>query len=112
MAARKPPIKVSDQEIVNSIYDNHGNLRLAAKKLRIAYGTLLSRMKHCPEARQAKVDAAADFIDVSEDNIYNELLNGNWQVSKWVLERRCPEKWGNKSQVPTKEDWPEEITEE
>ena len=108
----KIPVKVSDQEIVNAIYDNHGNLRIAAGKLKISYGTLLHRMKHCPEAKQAKLDAVADMIVIAEDNIYNELLNGNWQASKFVLERLNRDKWGNNPQIIVNEAWPEAITEE
>lgn len=112
MAARKPPVKVSDQEIVNAIYDNHGNLRIAAKKLRIAYGTLISRMKHCPEAKRAKLDACGDMVEIAEDNIYNDLLNGDPLTSRFVLERLAKEKWGRNQQVAPKEAWPEAITEE
>ena len=93
--AKKPPVKVNDQEIINAITDCHGNLRMAAGKLKIAYGTLISRMKHCPEARQAKLNAVCDMITIAEDNILNELLSGNWQASKFVLERLNREKWGN-----------------
>ena len=93
--ARKPPVSVNDQEIVNAITDCHGNLRMAAGKLKIAYGTLINRVKHCPEARQAKMDAVGDMVTIAEDNMLNELLSGNWQASKFVLERLSREKWGN-----------------
>ena len=93
--ARKPPIVVNDQQIINAITDCNGNLRMTAGKLKIAYATLLNRMKHCPEAKQAKENAVADMIEIATDNIYNELLNGNWQASKFVLERLSREKWGN-----------------
>lgn len=93
--AKKPPVTVNDQEIINAITDCHGNLRMAAGKLKIAYGTLINRIKHCPEAQQAKLDAVGDMITIAEDNMLNELLSGNWQASKFVLERLSREKWGN-----------------
>jgi hypothetical protein len=92
--ARKPPVKVSDQEIVNAVDACHGNYRMAAGKLKIDYATLLRRAKHNPEIEKAKLDACADMITLAEDNVYNELLTGNPQISKWVLERLSREKWG------------------
>lgn len=93
--SRKPPIIVTDQAIINSIYDMHGDLRAAASKLKISYGTILNRMKHCPEAKRAKEDAVSEMIEAAENNIWQELLNGNFQASKFVLERLSREKWGN-----------------
>jgi hypothetical protein len=52
------------------------------------------------------------MIEIAEDNIYNELMNGNWQASKFVLERLNREKWGNNPQVVINEAWPEAITED
>lgn len=108
--ARKPPVKVSDVEITNAISDNHGNLRVAAGKLKIAYGTIVARMKHCPEAKQAKVDAIADMIEIAEDVVYNELLSGNFSAAKFTLERLSRDKWGNKPQITNDTDeYPEPI---
>lgn len=91
---RKPPVKVSDQAIINAIYDMHGDLRAAANKLKISYGTILNRMKHCPEAKRAKEDSVSEMIEAAENNIWQELLNGNYQASRFVLERLSREKWG------------------
>lgn len=92
--AKKPPVHVKDQDIVNAVDACHGNYRMAADKLKIAYGTLLRRAKHNPEIEKAKLDACADMIALAEDNVYNELLNGNYQASRFVLERLSREKWG------------------
>lgn len=92
--ARKPPVKVSDQEIINMVDACHGNYRMAAGRLKIDYATLLRRAKHNPEIERAKLDACADMITLAEDNVLNELLNGNFQASKFVLERLSREKWG------------------
>ena len=43
---RKPPVQVSDQEIINMVENCDGNYRLAAGKLRISYATLLRRAQH------------------------------------------------------------------
>lgn len=111
--ARKPPVKVSDQEIVNAIEDSHGHLRSAANKLKISYSTLLTRMKHIPEAQRAKEDAIADMVGVAESNVWEHLLEGNFAASKFVLERLSREKWGSQpAQNPMTGDYPEPIGEE
>lgn len=94
MARKKPPVHVTDQEIVNAVDACNGNYRMAAGRLKIDYATLLRRAKHNPEIERAKLDACADMITIATDNVYNELLAGNPQISKFVLERLSREKWG------------------
>lgn len=94
MAKRKPPVHVTDQEIVNAVDACNGNYRMAAGKLKISYDTLIRRAKHNPEIERAKLDACGNMITIAEDNVLNELLNGNFQASKFVLERLSREKWG------------------
>lgn len=106
---RKPSVKVSDQEIINAVELCNGNYRLAAQKLRIDYGTLIRRAKHNPEIERAKLDACADMVTVAEDNIYNEILNGNYAASKFVLERLARDKWGSQPQQIMVDSYPEPI---
>lgn len=106
---KKPPVSVTDKEIIVAVETCHGNYRMAAKKLRIAYGTLCLRAKHNPEIEQAKLDACADMITIAEDNVYSELLDGNFQASKFVLERLSREKWGNVQVQQTGGVWPSQI---
>lgn len=90
----KPIVKVTDQQIIVALEDCHGSYRLAANKLKIAYGTIINRAKHNPEIKQAVIDAAGDMITMAEDSVYNELLQGNFNAAKFVLERLSKDKWG------------------
>lgn len=96
---RKPIVKTTDAQIIVALEDCHGSYRLAANKLKIAYGTIINRAKHNPEIKQAVIDAAGDMITMAEDSVYNELLQGNFNAAKFVLERLSKEKWGKSVQV-------------
>lgn len=108
---RKPTVIVTDNEIIAAVEFCNGNYRLAAQKLRIDYGTLIRRAKHNPEIEQAKLDACADMVTAAEDNIYNEVLNGNYAASKFVLERLSREKWGSQPQQTLSAEYPKPIGE-
>lgn len=95
----KPVVKVSDEQIIRALEDCHGSYRLAANKLRIAYGTIITRAKHNPDIKQAVFDAAGDMITMAEDSVYNELLQGNFNAAKFVLERLAKDKWGKSVQI-------------
>lgn len=95
----KPIVKVTDQQIIVALEDCHGSYRLAANKLKIAYGTIINRAKNNPEIKQAVIDAAGDMITMAEDSVYNELLQGNFNAAKFVLERLAKEKWGKSVQI-------------
>lgn len=95
----KPIVKVSDEQIIRALEDCHGSYRLAANKLKIAYGTIITRAKHNPDIKQAVVDAAGDMIAMAEDSVYNELLQGNFNAAKFVLERLAKDKWGKSVQI-------------
>lgn len=106
---RKPPVHVSDREIMNAIEFTQGDYKKAAKKLAISYNTLLNRAKKNPEIYQVKLDCLGDWIQIAEMNVYERLLKGDFAASKFVLERLSREKWGNQpAQAPT-ESWPEPI---
>ena len=95
----KPIVKVTDAQIIVALEECHGSYRLAANKLKIAYGTIINRAKHSPEIKQAVIDAAGDMITMAEDSVYNELLQGNFNAAKFVLERLAKEKWGKSVQI-------------
>lgn len=95
----KPIVKVSDEQIIRALEDCHGSYRLAANKLRIAYGTIITRAKHNPDIKQAVFDAAGEMITMAEDSVYNELLQGNFNAAKFVLERLAKDKWGKSVQI-------------
>ena len=101
---KKPPVHVSDQEIINAVEDANGSYRLAAEKLRISYGTVVCRAKRNPEIERAKLDACAEMVSIAEDNIYNALLEGDLPTSRFVAERLDPDKWAKKTQVTNKTD--------
>lgn len=106
---RKPPVHVSDLEIMHAIEATQGDYKKAAKKLAISYQTLLNRAKKNPEIYAVKLDCLGDWIQIAEMNVYEKLLKGDFTASKFVLERLSREKWGNQpTQAPT-EAWPEPI---
>ena len=107
---RKPPVRVSNREIINAVEACEGDYRKAAKKLCISYGTLLVRAKKCPDIYEAKLDCIGDMIQIAEMNVYDRLLLGDFAASKFVLERLAREKWGNQpSQGGGGDQWPDPI---
>ena len=106
---RKPPVKVSDREIMNAIEATQGDYKKAAKKLAISYPTLLNRAKKNPEIYQVKLDCLGDWIQIAEMNVYERLLKGDFAASKFVLERLSRDKWGNQPAQASQEAWPEPI---
>lgn len=106
---RKPPVRVSNREIINAVEACEGDYREAAKKLCISYGTLLVRAKKCPDIYEAKLDCIGDMIQIAEMNVYDRLLLGDFAASKFVLERLAREKWGNQPAQAPQDAWPEPI---
>ena len=106
---RKPPVRVSDREIMNAIEYTQGDYRKAAKKLAISYQTLLNRAKKNPEIYQVKLDCLGDWIQIAEMNVYAKLLKGDFTASKFVLERLSREKWGNQPTQAAPDAFPEPI---
>ena len=106
---RKPPVHVSDREIMNAVESAQGDYRKAAKKLCISYGTLLNRAKKCPEIYAVKLDCLGDWIQIAEQNVYDRLMTGDFAASKFVLERLAKEKWGNQPASTAPEAWPAAI---
>ena len=83
---RKPPVRVSNREIINAVEACEGNYYKAAKKLCISYGTLLIRAKKCPDIYEAKLDCIGDMIQIAEMNVYDKLILGDFAASRFVLE--------------------------
>lgn len=108
---RKPPVRVSNREIINAVESCDGDYKKAAKKLCISYGTLLVRAKKCPDIYEAKLDCLGDMIQIAEMNVYDRLMQGDFAASKFVLERLAREKWGNQPQQGQGDSWPEPIGE-
>lgn len=106
---KKPPVHVSDREIMNAIEATQGDYKKAAKKLAISYATLLNRAKKNPEIYQVKLDCLGDWIQIAEQNVYDRLMKGDFAASKFVLERLAKEKWGNQSATSAPEAWPSAI---
>ena len=106
---RKPPVKVSDREIMNAVEFAQGDYRKAAKKLAISYTTLLNRAKKNPEIYQVKLDCLGDWIQIAEQNVYDRLMKGDFAASKFVLERLSRDKWGNQPAQASQDAWPEPI---
>ena len=106
---RKPPVKVSDREIMNAVEFAQGDYRKAAKKLAISYQTLLNRAKKNPEIYQVKLDCLGDWVQIAEMNVYERLLKGDFAASKFVLERLSRDKWGNQPAQASQDAWPEPI---
>lgn len=95
----KLPVHVSDQEIINALEKFSGNYRMAANKLKISYGTIIKRAQQNPEIKQCRLDMIGDIIEMAEANVYQEVDQGNFAASKFVLERLAKEKWGKSVQV-------------
>ena len=95
----KLPVHVSDQEIINTLEKFSGNYRMAANKLKISYGTIIKRAQQNPEIKQCRLDMIGDIIEMAEANVYQEVEQGNFAASKFVLERLAKEKWGKSVQV-------------
>lgn len=106
---RKPPVRVSNREIINAVEACEGDYRKAAKKLCISYGTLLVRAKKCPDIYEAKLDCIGDMIQIAEMNVYDRLMQGDFAASKFVLERLAREKWGNQPSQGSGDQWPDPI---
>lgn len=95
----KLPVHVSDQEIINTLEKFSGNYRMAANKLKISYGTIIKRAQQNPEIKQCRLDMIGDIIEMAEANVYQEVEQGNFAASKFVLERLAKEKWGKSVQI-------------
>lgn len=106
---KKPPVHVSDREIMNAIEFTQGDFKKAAKKLAISYQTLLNRAKKNPEIYQVKLDCLGDWIQIAEMNVYDRLMKGDFSASKFVLERLAREKWGSQPATSAPDAWPEPI---
>lgn len=113
---RKPPVRVSNREIINAVEACEGDYRKAAKKLCISYGTLLARAKKCPDIYEAKLDCIGDMMDCKEDmirmsirNFYEGVMRGNLTASKFVLERLARDTWGNQPPQGPGDQWPDPI---
>lgn len=107
---RKLPVTVTDIDILHALEKFSGNYRMAANKLKISYGTIIKRASQNPDIKQCRLDMIGDIIEMAESNVYNEVEQGNFQASKFVLERLSREKWGNKPQLtPDNDEYPEPI---
>ena len=106
---KKPPVHVSDREIMNAIEFTQGDYKKASKKLAISYQTLLNRAKKNPEIYQVKLDCLGDWIQIAEQNVYDRLMKGDFAASKFVLERLSRDKWGNQPAQSSQDAWPEPI---
>jgi len=95
----KLPVHVSDQEIINTLEKFSGNYRMAANKLKISYGTIIKRASQNPEIKQCRLDMIGDIVEMAEVNVYQEVEQGNFAASKFVLERLAKEKWGKSVQI-------------
>lgn len=95
----KLPVHVSDQEIINALEKFSGNYRMAANKLKISYGTIIKRAQQNPEIKQCRLDMIGDIVEMAVANVYQEVDQGNFAASKFVLERLAKEKWGKSVQV-------------
>ena len=106
---KKPPVHVSDREIMNAVEFTQGDYKKAAKKLCISYNTLLNRAKKCPEIYSVKLDCLGDWCQIAEQNVYDRLMKGDFAASKFVLERLSRDKWGNQPAQSSQDAWPEPI---
>lgn len=95
----KIPVHVSDQEIINTLEKFSGNYRMAANKLKISYGTIIKRAQQNPEIKQCRLDMIGDIVEMAEANVYQEVEQGNFAASKFVLERLAKDKWGKSVQI-------------
>lgn len=95
----KLPVHVSDQEIINTLEKFSGNYRMAANKLKISYGTIIKRAQQNPEIKQCRLDMIGDIVEMAESNVYQEVEQGNFIASKFVLERLAKDKWGKSVQI-------------
>lgn len=64
----------------------------------IAESTWHMWMKRSPAFREA-IAAASARVELRCLQIINEAMVKDWRAAAWFLERRFPERWGNRQQV-------------
>lgn len=90
-----------------AIYLRHireGDNPSAARK---AAGITVAMFNHATASDRAFLDAWTEahetrdesFLDRLEQRIEEQAIKGDGAMSRWILERKRPEKWGQKAQV-------------
>ena len=93
----KPPVSCTDGEIIAALEFSHGQLALAAQKLKMSTAGLSVRVARTPALKEARLDIIGDICYVAEANIHQAVLDGDVKTSQWVLERLATQKWGRPS---------------
>ena len=76
----------TDEEIIGALEETHGLLYQAAKRLGCSPQTIFDRCKTSPEVGNCRKFQRGEFIDLSEQRLYESVDSGNTSDAKFVLQ--------------------------
>ena len=94
------------EHMCKAISEARGNVAIAAKKLDLTRSGLAYNIRQIPELKQAQIDAREIMCDVAEDNLYNEVMDGNMTAIIFTLKTHRRERYSEKfimEKAPEKE---------
>jgi hypothetical protein len=83
--------KVDDQKIIQTLWDTNGNLAATARTLaaslsiKCSRGYVANRVNSTPALQEVLDEIRQSLLDTAEDNIFNSVISGKIEESKFVL---------------------------
>ena len=80
-------------------YRVHANVTAASQVAGISRSTVYKRRDRSKGFAAAMHEAEGEALDAIELAVHRAALEGDMQTARWLLARRRPEKWGDRSKV-------------
>ena len=90
---RKAAMQYSDVELRRALRDGGGYFDAAAELLGCTVATVRRRVNANPANRLYRMKIIGNIAQVAEQNMIDLVLEGDWQASKFAMERLMREKY-------------------
>lgn len=80
--------KVTKEQVLNAIKGSYGIMLTIAKRLDCESRTAKKMIDRWEETRAAYEDEDQVILDISENQIYKSVLEGDIATAKWILSRK------------------------
>lgn len=95
-----------DDETILSLLEKLYPISVIAKRLGCDRRTLAAYIEKNGVLSSARRDAAESLGDLAESRLLEKIRDGNLNAITWYLERRCPDRYGDRIPVDGNDDEP------
>lgn len=82
------PKGLTAEQVIDALRESHGNMSLAARKLKVSRQAILHYVNTYPTVKAAHDEAADAVTDYAEGHLVNGVMKGQWEQVRYWLESK------------------------